>query len=249
MKYSLVNCAIKETQGENTRSFLTTTAVSERSNDNGFKLPMFNPAFIAAARQCIEQGLDIDKYITEYFEQQGAEIEERTVQLKQVYMRKREDGNGNFLNEPVLDDQTRKPKLYSSLKIHCIFTRPTEPAYYVSGEKAGMRIMEQDFRPDGTPYMRPAVKFVLDESGRPKKEYWEGWSAIERRDQILSMFYMLAPAEYQVATGAEAPQSTVQPQEQAAGRQEPANPFANTNVAPQAGQQPQQQPQVDPLNS
>lgn len=248
MKYSLVNCAIKESQGANSRSFLSTTAVSERSNDNGFKLPMFNPGFIAAARQCITQELDIDKYITEYFEQQGAEIEERTVKLDHVYMRRAEDANGNITDQPVLDKATGKPALYSSLKIHCIFTRPTEPAYYVSGEKAGMRIMEQDYRPDGTPYMRPAVKFVLDDAGKPKKEYWDGWTPIARRDQILSMFYLLAPAEYQTSTGAEAPQSTANPQPQA-GQQQQANPFANAGVAPSQQQNGQQAQQLDPLNS
>lgn len=255
MKYELVNChLVEEGQDVNGKKakalYLATTAVSARNSDNGFSLPMFNPGFIIAARQCIQQELDLDKMLTQYFQEKGAIIEDRTVQLSAVYFRRKEV-NGKLTNDYTVG-KDGKPQLYTSLNLHCIYSMPMEDAY----DKDGVILMEQDFKevrnPDGTitaiPYMRPKRKYVLDElTGRPKKEYWQGWSPTERRDQVLSMFYMLAPKEYQGITGPEIQQQPpVQPQQQNGTT---ANPFMQND--PMQQQQPQQQPpqpQIDPLN-
>lgn len=239
MKYELVNCKIAE--GSNGSAYLATTAVSERNSDNGFSLPMFNPGFIAAARDCIQRELPLDKYITSYFQSRGAVIEDRTVKLGAVYFRREADHNGKLTDLPVKDKTTGKPIPYSSLNIHCIYSMPMEDAY---DPATGIVLMEQDYREDGTPYMRPKRKYVMDEAtGKPKKEYWQGWSAPERRDQVLSVFYMLAPKEYQTVTGPEIQTPPTQPTQNGAVQ----NPFEATGVAP-GSQQPPVQPQIDPLN-
>lgn len=241
MKYELVNCKIAE--GSNGTPYLATTAVSERNSDNGFSLPMFNPGFIAAARDCIQRELPLDRYITDYFQSRGAVIEDRTVKLGAVYFRRETGADGKLTNEPVKDKTTGKPIAYSSLNIHCIYSMPMEDAY---DPATGIVLMEQDYRENGTPYMRPKRKYVMDEAtGKPKKEYWQGWSATERRDQILSMFYMVAPAEYQTISGPESNAAPQQPQGQNHGL--PKNPFEAAGVAP-GSQQPQGQQQVaDPM--
>lgn len=257
MKYELVNCHLVEegqTVGDNKQAkatYLATTAVSARNSDNGFSLPMFNPGFIAAARQCIQQELDLDKMLTQYFQEKGAIIEDRTVQLQAVYFRRKEV-NGKLTNEPT-KGKDGKPQLYRSLNLHCIYSMPMEDAY----DKDGVILMEQDFKEvrntDGTisaiPFMRPKRKYVLDElTGKPRKEYWQGWSPTERRDQVLSMFYMLAPQQYQAITGPEmqtppTPPAQNPPQQGGA----PENPFLKND--PMQPNPPQQNPpQIDPLN-
>lgn len=221
MKYELVNChlvevgqVIDETTGRQAQSsYLATTAVSARNADNGFSLPFFNPGFIAAARQCVQQEMDLDKALTQFLEEKGAVIEDRTVQLQQVYCR-RAEVNGKLTNEPV-KDKSGKPIVYTSLNLHCIYSMPMEDAY----DKDGVILMEQDYKQvtnaDGSvtaiPYMRKKRKYVLDETtGKPRRDYWQGWSPVERRDQVLNMFYMLAPKEFQTITGPESSQPSHQ---------------------------------------
>lgn len=246
MKYELVNCKIvtegDEVNGRHAQAtYLATTAVSERNSDNGFSLPMFNPSFIAAARYCIQNELSIDKYLTDFLNSKGAVIEERTVKLPSVYFRRAQGTDGKLLNEPVKDKNTGKPIPYDSLRIHCIYSMPMEDAY---DPVTGVILMEQDYRENGTPFMRPKRKYIMDEAtGRPKREYWQGWSAIERRDQILASFYMPAPPEYQTITGPEVQQPAQQSQQQPGQAQQ--NPF--NNIDPVTGQTAQ--PQVaDPMS-
>ena len=173
MKYKLVNCKI--TNDTNGNAFLKTTAVSDENADNGFSLPFFNPGFISNARYCIENGLSVDAYMTDYLAKGGAVIEKRTAKLDQVYFRRASDPDGKPTNEPAKDKAT--------------------------------------------------------DAGRPVREYWKGWSLIERRDQILSTFFMLAPAEYQ---------TIAQPQQQAPQQQQ-AQPQQAQQAAPENTQQQQQQ--------
>ena len=242
MKYKLVNCKIAE--GTNGSVYLATTAVSERNTDNGFSLPMFNPGFIAAARECIQNELPLDKYITEYFNSNNAVIEDRTVKLGAVYFRREQDENGKVKDTPVVDKATGKPIPYDSVNLHCIYSLPTEDAY----DPATGTILTETVYINGVANTRPKRKYVLDEAtGKPKKEYWQGWSAQERRDQVLKMFYILAPREYQTISGPESSaQPEVAPQPQAGAA--PTNPFNAASVAPGAQQGAAAPEQVaDPL--
>ena len=243
MKYKLVNCKIAE--GTNGSVYLATMAVSERNTDNGFSLPMFNPGFIAAARECIQNELPLDKYITDYFNSNNAVIEDRTVKLGAVYFRREQDENGKVKDTPVVDKATGKPIPYDSVNLHCIYSLPTEDAY----DPATGTILTETVYINGVANTRPKRKYVLDEAtGKPKKEYWQGWSAQERRDQVLKMFYILAPREYQTISGPESSaQPEVAPQPQAGAA--PQNPFNAASVAPNAQQGAAAPEQVtDPLN-
>lgn len=236
MKYRLVNCEIKE--DANGKPFLSTRATSGESNDNGFSLPMFNPEFIAAAKTAVQNDRNVDTDLNQYFQERGAIIDKRTAPLGAVYFRRKEV-NGQLTNEPVIDSKTGKPALYKSLDVHVIYTCPTEPAY----DPATGIILNETVYINGVANTRPKMKFVLDEiTGKPKKDYWKGWSLEERRDQILSAFYIVAPAEYQAISGPETP-PVQQPAPAQAG-----NPFMNANVAPEQPAQQSQQGQVtDPL--
>ena len=226
MKYELVNCKIVSpgTQlangNEAKATYLATTVVSDENADNGFSLPFFNPGFIANARYCIENGMSIDAYMTDYLEKRGARIEKRTAVLDQVYFRRATDANGHLTNEPAKDKTTNKPIPYTKLDVHCIYSNPMEDAF---DPATGIVLMEQDFRENGTPFMRPKRKYILDDAGRPVKEYWKGWSLIERRDQILSTFFMIAPPEYQTIANAQQNQQQPAPEQQQQQQQAPEN--------------------------
>lgn len=226
MKYKLVNCKIAD--DANGQAYLKTTAVSDENADNGFSLPFFNPGFISNARYCIENGLSVDAYMTDYLAKGGAVIEKRTAKLDQVYFRRASDADGKPTNEPAKDKATGKPITYNSIDVHCIYTCPTEDAF---DPATGIILMEQDFRENGTPFMRPKKKYIMDDAGRPVREYWKGWSLIERRDQILSTFFMLAPAEYQ---------TIAQPQQQGQQQQQQGQ-QQGQQAAPENTQQQQQQ--------
>ena len=218
MKYDFVNCSLQEIKsGRNAGEvFLQTTAVLAGSNsDTGFKLPFFNPKYIQAARQCVANNMPIA------FTFEG-EIEERKVNLGAVYVRRATDAQGNITDNVEIDPQTKKPRLYRTLRVHCIFQYSMHDAYYVEGPKKGMRIMEDDYDANGRPIKVPAKAFDLDDLGQPIKLYMQGWAPEERRDQVLSMFYKLAPEEYQTQTGAETAEQHTDNQQQ---QQQPGNPF------------------------
>lgn len=211
-------------------------------NDRGFKLPFFNPEIVSQVKAAISRGEEPTFNL-------DAEISEETVRLGAVYFRRAQDANGKLLDTPALDTNTNKPALYRTLRVHTIFQYSTHDAYYLEGEKKGMRIMEQTYTADGKPMMVPAKQFDLDDLGRPIKLYMRGWSKEERRDNILATFFMVAPQEYQTQV---APEPEPAPQ-QAATQQPTLSDTANNLFQQPAGtQQPAAQraphlPQVDPL--
>lgn len=201
------------------------TALASRvgdTNDNGFRLNIFNPEIVQAAMASYNEtgraSFSLD-----------CEIDSETVSLGQVYCRK--DQNG----QPVVNQKTGKIDLYKSIKVHVMYTYQTRPAFVKEGPNKGMRLMQQDYRLDGTPFMRPAVEFILDDMGQPIKQYMTRWSPEERKNDVLAAFFMLAPAQYQQVIQQAAPEAPIQQQ-----------PNLQDAAASIFGQPPVQQPPVQP---
>lgn len=247
MQYTFTN--IELANDANGNKFVKTTACRDSdASDRGFGLPFFNPEIIASVERCLANG---EAPAFNF----NAEIEEETVQLKQVYYRRAtrvdESGKTTILDTPATNPKTGKPDPVRKLRVHTIFQYAMHDAFYVSGERKGMRIMEDGYDAQGRPCKVPAKAFDLDEFGRPIKLYMRGWTPEERRDNILATFFVLAPPEAQQTIQAAAPEQPVQQPQQtlndvAGGLfQQPGN------AAPQPGQQPVAQggaaPQVDPL--
>ena len=217
----------------------TLASLAGAPNDRGFKLPFFNPQIISQVKAAIARGEEPSFNL-------DAEIAEETVKLNAVYFRRAQDANGKLLDTPALDPNTNEPALYRSIRVHTIFQYSMHDAYYLEGEKKGMRIMEQSYTADGKPIMVPAKQFDLDDLGRPIKNYMRGWSKEERRDSILATFFMLAPQKYQTQVAAE-PEPT--PQQPAQPQQQTLSDTAQSLFQPAPGAASVQQPtpQVDPL--
>lgn len=205
MQYNFVE--IKLADDKNGQQYVSTKCVKAGDpNDRGFNLPFFNPQIIGGVKTAINKGE------TPSF-QLEAEIEEEAVSLGAVYFRRATSPDGKITDQPALDPSTNKPIPYRKLNVHTIFQYAMHDAFYVEGERKGMRIME-DVYENGQKISRPAKAFDLDDYGKPKRNYMRGWTPEERRDQILKTFFMLAPQEYQDAAAAtEAPQgSTAAPE-------------------------------------
>lgn len=211
-------------------------------NDRGFRLPFFNPQIISQVKAAIARGEEPTFNL-------DAEISEETVKLGAVYFRRAQDATGKLLDTPALDPKTNKYALYRSIRVHTIFQYSMHDAYYLEGEKKGMRIMEQSYTPDGKPIMVPAKQFDLDDLGRPIKLYMHGWSKEERRDNILDTFFMLAPQEYQTQVAAEPEPSASAAPAAAAPQQSLSDVAQNLFQAPAGAPAaaPAATPQVDPL--
>lgn len=223
MQYNFVEISLAD--DKNAKQYVKTTCVKAGDpNDRGFNLPFFNPQIIGAVKASIAKG-DKPSFQLE------AEIEEETVGLGAVYFRRATSPDGKITDQPALDPATNKPIPYRKLNVHTIFQYAMHDAFYVEGERKGMRIME-DVYENGQKISRPAKAFDLDDYGKPKRNYMHGWTPEERRDQILKTFFMLAPKEYQdAAVATEAPQA-------AAAAPEPSLSEVAGNMFGPAPQQP-----------
>ena len=235
MQYNFVE--IKLVDDKNSQQYVSTKCVKAGDpNDRGFSLPFFNPQIIGAVKTAINKGE------TPSF-QLEAEIEEETVALGAVYFRRAQAADGKLMDTPATDPATGKPLLYRKLNVHTIFQYAMHDAFYVEGERKGMRIME-DVYENGQKVSRPAKAFDLDDYGKPKRNYMRNWRPEERRDQILKTFFILAPQEYQdAAVSTEAPQTTT------AAPEPSLNDVANGmfQPAPNAAPEPAPATQVNPL--
>lgn len=206
--------------------------------DRGFKLPFFNPQIINAVKASLAKGEKPSFTL-------DAEIDEVTVHLGAVYFRRATDQQGHLLDTPAIDPATNKPALYRKIRVHTIFQYAMHDAFYVEGERKGMRIME-DVYENGQRVSRPAKAFDLDDFGRPIRNYMNSWSPEERKNQILQTFFILAPQEYQdAAVATEAPA-----QQQQAAQPEPSLQNAAEGLFGGPAQPQQQAPAanaVDPL--
>lgn len=240
----------KQRDGQNTHYVTAKASRSGDTNDNGFRLNIFNPEIIqAVAKSIADTG--------QAFFTLDCEIDSEVVNLGQVYCRKGPDG------KPAINQKTGKIDLYRTIKVHTMFQYQTRPAFVKEGPNKGMRLMQQDYRPDGTPFMRPAVEFILDDLGQPIKQYMTRWSPEERKNDVLAAFFMLAPQQYQQVIQQAAPEAPVQqqPDLQAAAasifggqpqpQPQPQQPVQQGFAIPgQQGYQPQPQQvtqQIDPL--
>lgn len=211
----------------------TLASLAGDPNDRGFKLPFFNPQIINAVIAAKAKGENPSFTL-------DAEIEEETVQLGAVYFRRASDANGKLLDTPAIDTATNKPALYRKIRVHTIFQYSMHDAFYVEGERKGMRIME-DVYENGQKVSRPAKAFDLDDFGRPIRKYMNGWAPEERKNQILKTFFILAPQEYQdAAVATEAPT-----QQQQTAQSEPSLQNAAEGLF---GGQAQQQQQASAAN-
>ena len=241
----------KQRDGQNTHYVTAKASRSGDTNDNGFRLNIFNPEIIqAVAKSIADTG--------QAFFTLDCEIDTEVVNLGQIYCRKGPDG------KPAINPKTGKIDLYKSIKVHVMYTYQTRPAYVKEGPNKGMRLMQQDYRLDGTPFMRPAIEFILDDMGQPIKQYMTRWSPEERKNDVLAAFFMLAPQQYQQVIQQAAPEAPIQKPslqdaatsifggqppvqpEQQAPQQQVQQGFA---IPGQQGYQPPQQvvQQVDPL--
>lgn len=251
MQYTFTNISLEE--DKNGGKFVKTTACRAGDpNDRGFSLPFFNPEIIRSVQQCIAKGETPTFTLP-------AELEEVTVNCGAVYCRRIQnqgtDGKMIITDQPAKDPETGKPILYKKIRVHTIFQYAMHDAYYVEGERKGMRIMEDSFDVNGKPIKVPAKAFDLDDLGRPVRNYMRGWSPEERKDQILKTFFILADEQYQnqpvIAT--EQPQQGAQQTLENAAQNlfQPAPEAAPAagGAAPAAGGAPQQgaAPQPDPL--
>jgi hypothetical protein len=237
MQYIFNSISLEE--DKNGGKYVSTLAsLAGDPNDRGFKLPFFNPQIINAVIAAKAKGENPSFQL-------DAEIEEETVQLGAVYFRRASDANGRLLDTPAIDTATNKPAVYRKIRVHTIFQYSMHDAFYVEGERKGMRIME-DVYENGQKVSRPAKAFDLDDFGRPIRKYMNGWAPEERKNQILKTFFMLAPQEYQDAAVA-----TEAPTQQQAPAPEPSLQNAAEGLfgggQAQQGQQAQAANAVDPL--
>lgn len=241
MQYNFTNIELADSQ--NGQLYVKTTAVKAGDpGDRGFSLPFFNPEIIRQVQLCKQQGVPCEFSF-------NAEIEEQSVPLGAVYFRRATDANGRPTDQPALDKNNQRI-LYKKINVHTIFQYSMHDAFYVEGEKKGMRIMENVYE-NGVLVSKPAKAFDLDDLGRPIKQYMRGWSPEERRDSILATFFMIAPQEYQ--TQPVAPQAAPEPAPEQS-LQGAVNNLFGPAPAPQAAPQPApqqaavQQPQANAVN-
>lgn len=236
MQYKFTNITLADDASG--RKYVKTLASKAGDpDDRGFGLPFFNPEIISSVSKCLNAGeapaFNLD-----------AEIDEETVVLKQVYFRRATDEHGHVLDTPAINQKTGKPDPVRSLRVHTIYQYSMHDAYYVSGERKGMRIMEDGYDANGKPCKVPAKAFDFDDNGNQIKLYMRGWAKQERADNILAAFYMVAPPEYQQQIAPAATDASEQPAQQS------LNDVANGMFQPGPAQQPAAQPaaqQVDPL--
>lgn len=241
MQYTFTNISLQE--DKNGEKFVKTTACRAGDpNDRGFSLPFFNPEIIRSVQQCQVKGETPTFTLP-------AEIEEVTVNCGAVYCRRVQTQGPNdkmiITDQPAIDQATGKPILYKKIRVHTIFQYSMHDAYYVEGERKGMRIMEDGFDANGHPIKVPAKAFDLDDLGRPVRNYMRGWSPEERKDQILKTFFILADEQYQNQPVI----ATEQPQQ---GAQQTLESAAQNLFQPAPGAAPAAQPgtattQPDPL--
>lgn len=235
MQYNFTNIELADST--NGQLYVKTTAVKAGDpGDRGFSLPFFNPEIIRQVQLCKQQGIPAEFSF-------NAEIEEQSVPLGAVYFRRATDTNGRPTDQPALD-KNNKPILYRKINVHTIFQYSMHDAFYVEGERKGMRIMENVYE-NGVLVSKPAKAFDLDDLGRPIKQYMRGWSPEERRDSILATFFMIAPQEYQAQPVA--PQAAAEPEPQQSLQGAVNNlfgPAPTPQQAPQGAPQPAPQPAV-----
>lgn len=237
MQYKFTNISIE--QDASGKDYVKTLASKAGDpNDRGFGLPFFNPEIINSVAKSLAEG-EVPAFNLD------AEIDEETVNLKQVYFRRATDEHGHPLNTPAINAKTGKPDPIRKLRVHTIYQYSMHDAYYVSGERKGMRIMEDGYDANGKPCKVPAKAFDFDDQGRQIKLYMRNWAPQERADNILEAFYLVAPPEYQQQITPAGTES-VDPAPQESLSNVASNMFGpapQQPASPQAGAQPV----VDPL--